>query len=193
MAFSADSDNAGGFNEPNVVPLVDVMLVLLIIFMVTASVSQNVRVELPKASVDERPPSVKVTPITITVREAGTVFWGDEELASKDALDARLAVEAQKTPQPEVLLRGAAFLLHDYRPTEALAAIGIASEFLPAEATAARAEAHRLRSSALLMLRQRQRALAEAEAAHALDPESPRVAAALDRARTAVANGAGKE
>ncbi|GIX37310.1 MAG: biopolymer transport protein exbD1 [Silanimonas sp.] len=105
MAFSADSDSAGGFNEPNVVPLVDVMLVLLIIFMVTASVSQNVRVELPKASVDERPPSVKVTPITITVREAGTVFWGDEELASKDALDARLAVEAQKTPQPEVLLR----------------------------------------------------------------------------------------
>lgn len=97
------------------------------------------------------------------------------------------------TAEPEVLLRGAAFLLHDYRATEALAAIGIASEFLPPEATAARAEAHRLRSSALLMLRQRQRALAEAEAAHALDPESPRVAAALDRARTAVANGAGKE
>jgi biopolymer transport protein ExbD len=105
MAFSSDSDGSGGFNEPNVVPLVDVMLVLLIIFMVTASVSQNVKVELPKASVKERPPSVKVTPITITVRENGTVFWGDEQLPSKDALDARLAVEAQKTPQPEVLLR----------------------------------------------------------------------------------------
>ena len=46
MAFSSDSD--GGFTEPNVVPLVDVMLVLLIIFMVTASVSENVKVELPK-------------------------------------------------------------------------------------------------------------------------------------------------
>lgn len=114
----------------------------------------------------------------------------------RERVPARLLTgEAMVTlaAEPEVLLRGAAFLLHDYRPTEALAAIGIASEFLPPEATAARAEAHRLRSSALLMLRQRQRALAEAEAAHALDPESPRVAAALDRARTAVANGAGKE
>jgi hypothetical protein len=95
--------------------------------------------------------------------------------------------------EPGLLLRGANALLRDYRPTEALAAIAIASEFLPPEATSARAEAHRLRSSALLMLRQGPRALAEAEAAHALDPESPRVAAALEQARMALASGAGKE
>jgi biopolymer transport protein ExbD len=103
MAFSSDQD--GGFTEPNVVPLVDVMLVLLIIFMVTASVSENVKVELPKATVDERPPSPRVPPITLSVREDGTVFWADEQLASKDMLDSRLAVEAQKQPQPDVLLR----------------------------------------------------------------------------------------
>ncbi len=103
MAFSSDSD--GGFTEPNVVPLVDVMLVLLIIFMVTASVSENVKVELPKATVDARPPSPKVPPITLSVREDGTIFWADEALAGKEMLDTRLAVEAQKEPQPDVLLR----------------------------------------------------------------------------------------
>ena len=103
MAFSSDQD--GGFTEPNVVPLVDVMLVLLIIFMVTATVSESVKLELPKATVDERPPAPKVPPITLSVRENGVIFWGSEELADKSLLDSRLAVEAQKTPQPEVLLR----------------------------------------------------------------------------------------
>ena len=103
MAFS--SDQGGGFNEPNVVPLVDVMLVLLIIFMVTASVSESVKVDLPKATVDERPPSPKVPPITLSVRADGTIFWADEALAGKEMLDTRLAVEAQKVPQPDVLLR----------------------------------------------------------------------------------------
>ena len=103
MAFSSDQD--GGFTEPNVVPLVDVMLVLLIIFMVTASVSENGKVELPKATVDARPPAPKVPPITLSVREDGTIFWADEALAGKEMLDTRLAVEAQKEPQPDVLLR----------------------------------------------------------------------------------------
>ena len=103
MAFS--SDQSGGFTEPNVVPLVDVMLVLLIIFMVTASVSENVKVELPKATVDARPPAPKVPPITLSVREDGSIFWADEQLAGKEMLDQRLAVEAQKEPQPDVLLR----------------------------------------------------------------------------------------
>ena len=103
MAFSSDTD--GGFTEPNVVPLVDVMLVSLIIFMVTASVSENVKVELPKATVDARPPAPKVPPITLSVREDGTIFWADEALAGKEMLDTRLAVEAQKEPQPDVLLR----------------------------------------------------------------------------------------
>ena len=103
MAFSSDQD--GGFTEPNVVPLVDVMLVLLIIFMVTASVSENVQLELPKATVDERPPSLRVLPITISLREDGSIFWADELLTGPDMLETRLAVEAQKVPQPELLLR----------------------------------------------------------------------------------------
>jgi biopolymer transport protein ExbD len=68
-------------------------------------VSENVKVELPKATVDARPPAPKVPPITLSVREDGTIFWADEALAGKEMLDTRLAVEAQKEPQPDVLLR----------------------------------------------------------------------------------------
>ena len=63
------------------------------------------RTELPKATVDARPPAPKVPPITLSVREDGTIFWADEALAGKEMLDTRLAVEAQKEPQPDVLLR----------------------------------------------------------------------------------------
>ena len=103
MAFSSDTE--GGFTEPNVVPLVDVMLVLLIIFMVTASVSQSVQVELPKATIDLRTGAMEVPPVTISVRENGDLFWNEEQIVDRELIESRLAVEAQKVPQPKVLLR----------------------------------------------------------------------------------------
>ena len=103
MAFSSDTD--GGFTEPNVVPLVDVMLVLLIIFMVTASVSQSVQVELPKATIDARTGAMEVPPVTISVRENGDLFWNEEQILDRELMESRLSVEAQKVPQPKVLLR----------------------------------------------------------------------------------------
>ncbi len=106
MAFS--SGNSGGpMAEINVTPLVDVMLVLLIIFMITAPLmSHKVKVELPKANLDNResvaPP---VPPITLAVTEAGNIFWNDEPV-TKDLLESRLAIEAQKTPQAQINVRG---------------------------------------------------------------------------------------
>jgi len=104
MAFSSDG-NDGGFNEPNVVPLVDVMLVLLIIFMVTASVSESIKHELPKATIERKPAHTDVPPISLSVRESGEIYWNDEQLTDTSVLDTRLAVEAQKVPQADVLLR----------------------------------------------------------------------------------------
>ena len=103
MAFSSDTE--GGFTEPNVVPLVDVMLVLLIIFMVTASVSQSIQVELPKATIDARTGAMEVPPVTISVRENGDLFWNEEQILDRELMESRLSVEAQKVPQPKVLLR----------------------------------------------------------------------------------------
>ena len=105
MAFSADSDGSGTFTEPNVVPLVDVMLVLLIIFMVTATVSQSIKVDLPKATVDAKNEPHEVPPITISFREGGEVFLGEELVVDPQLIDTKLAVEAQKVPQPDVLIR----------------------------------------------------------------------------------------
>ena len=104
MAFSSNSGGGGPMADINVTPLVDVMLVLLIIFMITAPLmSHKVKVELPQATLEEKP-EIEQPPITLAVTADGKVYWNDEEV-SGDVLDARLAVLAQKTPQPQVDIR----------------------------------------------------------------------------------------
>ena len=108
MAFSSGNDSGGPMAEINVTPLVDVMLVLLIIFMITAPLmSHKVKVELPQATLDEldRDKKLVVQPITIAVTEEGALFWNDQP-TTKDQIESRLSVEAQKTPQPAINVRG---------------------------------------------------------------------------------------
>ena len=108
MAFSSGNESGGPMAEINVTPLVDVMLVLLIIFMITAPLmSHKVKVELPEANLDQRDMKAPPTPpITLAVTEDGKLYWNDEPITS-DLLESRLAIEAQKTPQPQVNVRGA--------------------------------------------------------------------------------------
>ena len=107
MAFSSGNDSGGPMAEINVTPLVDVMLVLLIIFMITAPLmSHKVQVELPEADVanlEQMAP--EVPPITLAVTQEGKLFWNDEPV-TKELLESRLSVEAQKTPQPQINVRG---------------------------------------------------------------------------------------
>ncbi|HZH42988.1 MAG TPA: biopolymer transporter ExbD [Lysobacter sp.] len=107
MAFSSGNDSGGPMAEINVTPLVDVMLVLLIIFMITTPLmSHKVQVELPQANLNKRDENAPpVQPITIAVKEDGKLFWNDEPI-TKEVLESRLSVEAQKTPQPQLNLRG---------------------------------------------------------------------------------------
>ena len=107
MAFSTGNDSGGPMAEINVTPLVDVMLVLLIIFMITAPLmSHKVQVDLPQANLDKRPDTAPpVTPINITVEDNGNLYWNDEPI-TKDLLESRLSIEAQKTPQPQINVRG---------------------------------------------------------------------------------------
>ena len=108
MSFATGNESGAPMSEINVTPLVDVMLVLLIIFMITAPLmTQKTKVELPKATLDDReagkgPP---VTPITLAVLENGSIFWNDEPV-TKGLLESKLSVEAQKTPQPAINVRG---------------------------------------------------------------------------------------
>ena len=104
MAFSNNSGGGGPMADINVTPLVDVMLVLLIIFMITAPLmSHKVKVDLPQATLAEKPP-IDIPPITLAVTANGKVYWNDEAV-NADMLDARLAFLAQRTPQPQVDVR----------------------------------------------------------------------------------------
>ncbi len=107
MAFATGNESGAPMSQINVTPLVDVMLVLLIIFMITAPLmTQKTKVQLPKATLDKKeekgPP---VQPITLAVLENGSIFWNDEPV-TKGLLESKLSVEAQKTPQPAINVRG---------------------------------------------------------------------------------------
>ncbi len=89
--------------DMNVVPLVDVMLVLLVIFIVTAPLlTHAVKIDLPKASSAAN--ITKPEHIEFGIREDGSLFWSGETV-TLDALSARFAAEAKKQPQPELHIR----------------------------------------------------------------------------------------
>ena len=105
MAFSSNSSAGGPMAEINVTPLVDVMLVLLIIFMITAPLmTHKIRIDLPQAST--KPPDTEpVEPIDLAVKADGSYYWNDSPITELE-LKAQLAVTAQKTNQPELQIRG---------------------------------------------------------------------------------------
>ncbi|HSW64005.1 MAG TPA: protein TolR [Dissulfurispiraceae bacterium] len=83
-------------SEINVTPLVDVMLVLLIIFMVTAPLlQQGIDVNLPKAKGKELPAEERVT---IIIKQ-GNQFFLNETPVTRDALITRLAAISKQNPQ----------------------------------------------------------------------------------------------
>ncbi|MCQ4167036.1 ExbD/TolR family protein [Tahibacter harae] len=105
MAFSSGGGGGGApMAEINVTPLVDVMLVLLIIFMITAPMMQHkIRIDLPQASLNQTQ-TEQVDPIDLAIKEDGTMYWNDSQISDLE-LKAQLAVSAQKTVQPELQIR----------------------------------------------------------------------------------------
>jgi len=101
----------GGFNqgeahapnsEINMVPLIDVMLVLLIVFMLTAPLLPHaLAIDLPRASSQPAPP--KPDSIALAIDEAGRLFWNGETVNEAD-LTGRLTEAAARTPQPDLKL-----------------------------------------------------------------------------------------
>jgi biopolymer transport protein ExbD len=102
----------GGFNQGdsrppqsdiNMVPLIDVMLVLLIVFMITAPLlTHSVKIDLPQASSDAT--EQKPDNIALSIDADGRIYWNEEQLDA-GLLPARLAGAAAQTPQPELHLR----------------------------------------------------------------------------------------
>ncbi|WP_017931703.1 ExbD/TolR family protein [Robiginitomaculum antarcticum] len=95
---------AAPMSEINVTPLVDVMLVLLIVFMISASVLvSGVNIELPKTDAKALP--TQSDPLTISVDRDGRVFIMDSEV-SLDSLVPRLTAIAQNGYDERIYLRG---------------------------------------------------------------------------------------
>ena len=79
MGMSAPTGESEYNTTINVVPLVDIMLVLLIIFIITLPVAtESVSIDLPRQSIDP-PPDVTVPPRPITVQADGAILWNGTE------------------------------------------------------------------------------------------------------------------
>jgi biopolymer transport protein ExbD len=101
MAMLGDIDNDDLVSEINVTPLVDVMLVLLTVFIVTAPLLMNaVKVKLPQASAEVAVTVPKTTHISVT--DAGEVFL-DQQATAIEGLTARLSqLKQQSDPAVEI-------------------------------------------------------------------------------------------
>lgn len=112
MAAKLSSGNTNGFgpapiSEINVTPLVDVMLVLLIVFMVSAPMmTVAVKVDLPTNNA--KPLAEKKPPVTVSMNGEGKVFIGEKEVsvdalipalrsATQSDMESRISVRAEKT------------------------------------------------------------------------------------------------
>lgn len=96
---AGDGDNA----EINMIPLIDVMLVLLVIFIITAPLMTHaVKVDLPVAA--SQPNDVKPETINLSIKADGSVFWNAEPMDAT-AWRAQMDLAAAKNPQPEIHIR----------------------------------------------------------------------------------------
>jgi biopolymer transport protein TolR len=92
-------------SEINVVPYIDVMLVLLVIFMITAPLlSQGVKVDLPKAAAQPVDSQDRET-LVVTVDREGRYFLDDRRITSEE-LSRKVAAILRARPQTPVLIRG---------------------------------------------------------------------------------------
>jgi len=105
MSFASLNDDDGNeaLAEINMIPLIDVMLVLLVIFIVTAPLlTHAVKVDLPKASSSAN--LTKPDNVQVAIDGAGQMYWNGE-IVAVTLLDQKLRAAAALAPQPELHLR----------------------------------------------------------------------------------------
>ncbi len=103
MAFSLGEENDQGMTEMNLIPLIDIMLVLMIIFLVTATVANpSIPLTLPKttAQIQEPPPK----PLEISIN-ADNVVALNGQMISLDTLALKLKEASQSSQKPTLMLR----------------------------------------------------------------------------------------
>src|SRR6187455_1402953 len=105
MSVGQAEEEGSSIAEINTTPLVDIMLVLLIIFLITVPVIQDMKkVEIPKAV--NIPTQTKPENITISVDAAGQVYWNAGLVSDKQVFFQKIIEQARISPQPEFHIRG---------------------------------------------------------------------------------------
>lgn len=105
MAFGGfnKQGNSAPMAEINMIPLIDVMLVLLVIFIVTAPLlTHAVKIDLPKAS--SSPNVTKPDNVQLGIKADGQLYWNGDAI-DEAGLEARFVTSAKLDPQPEVHIR----------------------------------------------------------------------------------------
>jgi biopolymer transport protein TolR len=94
----------GAINEINMTPFIDVVLVLLIIFMVAAPMmTVGVPLDLPQSKA--APLNSDVKPITLSIRQSGQIFLGEDELTD-DSIVSKIMSQAKNGTEDRVFVRG---------------------------------------------------------------------------------------
>jgi len=107
MAFSSNSEDGGAMSDMNIIPLADVMLVLLVIFMMTAPIpSYPIDIDLPQRSIT--PPVNPVEPpepIRLRIDQSGTVYWNDSPTplsALRNMMESEVQKDVNNQPTLEI-------------------------------------------------------------------------------------------
>ena len=103
MAFGLKKNSKEPMSEINVTPFVDVMLVLLIVFMVTALLTVGVQVDLPESSADSLPEEQE--PLTLTINSKGEIFIQEAKVDYDNVIAKILAVSKNRT-DTRIYVRG---------------------------------------------------------------------------------------
>jgi biopolymer transport protein TolR len=102
MAISVGRGRRGGFRDINITPLVDVMLVLLVVFMVTAPLlTTGLRIDLPEVKAASTP--IKDARLLVTITKQERVLFGEEDVTSH--VDEALKQSARVQKERELYIR----------------------------------------------------------------------------------------
>ncbi len=105
---SGGSGSSGGpMVEINVTPLVDVMLVLVIIFIITAPMlTHKIRIDLPQPNENVKPPENPPEPIHLVIKANGSLFMNDTPVSEQNLkLQLQVYGSKSKKEQPEVQIQ----------------------------------------------------------------------------------------